>query len=152
MRLIKLRLRQFRRFAGAHSLDLNENLIALVGPNEAGKSSILEAINLLGRGQRPASSDTTRGQEGPATISGLFALDAEDSALLTEIHGGAEIAQVWVELREGAENNYWILEPRPHRDLGPRRRCRALLAALEGDHALDLRTPWTRNGTGTPSC
>ncbi len=72
MRLIKLRLKHFRRFAAEQSLDLNEDLIALVGSNEAGKSSVLTAIDLLGRGEHPERADVTRGQDGPASISGLF--------------------------------------------------------------------------------
>ena len=61
MRLLKLRLRQFRRFWADQSLDLNEDLIALVGPNEAGKSSILKALELLGTQTLPdAGRDVTR--------------------------------------------------------------------------------------------
>ena len=44
MRLVKVRLRNFRRFRGEHALDLNENVLALVGANEAGKSTALRAI------------------------------------------------------------------------------------------------------------
>ena len=78
MRLVKIRFKDFRRFAGEHSLDLNENLIALVGPNEAGKSSILYALDLVGRRELPAASDTTRGLPGPAAVSALFVLEPDD--------------------------------------------------------------------------
>lgn len=78
MRLVKLRLTDFRRFAGEQSLDLNESVIALVGPNEAGKSSILSAIGSVGRKEAPSPTDTTRGLAGPATIAALFVLDPDD--------------------------------------------------------------------------
>src|SRR5712692_8589805 len=58
MHLIKLKITDFRRFAGEQSLDLNEDLIALVGPNEAGKSSILNAIDLVGRRMQPHRKQT----------------------------------------------------------------------------------------------
>lgn len=139
VRLIKLRLKQFRRFADEQSLDLNEDLIALVGSNEAGKSSVLTAIDLLGRGGRPEQADVTRGQSGPASISGLFVLEDEDRSLLTDIHQGPDVSHLWVELRQGAEHNFWSPEPRPRRDLAPRRRCQQLAAALEGHAALDAQ-------------
>jgi hypothetical protein len=148
VRLIKLRLRRYRRFAVEQALDVNEDLIALVGPNEAGKSSILSAIDLLGREDRPEHSDLTRGQGGSASISGLFVLEDEDRSLLADIHQGPEVTHLWVELRQGAERNFWSPEPRPTRDLGPRRRCQELLAELEGHPALDAQysvdeeTPW----------
>jgi len=91
MRLIKLKLTNFRRFAGEHALDLNEDLIALVGPNEAGKSSILKAISLFGDLEAPDAADTTRGIAGTASISGLLVLEPEDRELLTGIHDGDKV-------------------------------------------------------------
>jgi hypothetical protein len=148
MRLTKLKLKQFRRFAAEQSLDVNEDLIALVGPNEAGKSSILAAIDLLGGEERPDQADVTRGQTGPASVSGLFVLDDSDRSLLADIHQGPNVSHLWVELRQGAESNFWRPEPRPARDLAPRRRCQGLVAALEGHPALDVQysvdeeAPW----------
>jgi recombinational DNA repair ATPase RecF len=34
----------FRRFAGTHKVELDSSLVAIVGPNEAGKSSLLEVL------------------------------------------------------------------------------------------------------------
>lgn len=139
MRLIKLRVKHFRRFAEEQSLDLNEDLIALVGSNEAGKSSVLTAIDLLGRGEHPGRADVTRGQDGPASISGLFVLEDEDRSLLRDIHQGPDVSHLWVELRQGEEQQIWRPEQRPTRDLGPRRRCQQLCGALEGHAALDAQ-------------
>ena len=43
MRIVKLRLRCFRRFVDAE-INLDAPVIAIVGPNEAGKTSILDAL------------------------------------------------------------------------------------------------------------
>jgi hypothetical protein len=139
VRLLKLQLKEYRRFAGEHSLDLNEDVIALVGPNEAGKSSILDALDMLGRGVHPQPSDTTRGHAGPATISPLFMLEADDRALLADIHQGDEVTHLWVDLRAGEESAIWRPVPRPRRDIRPRGRCRELVEKLEGDPALDAQ-------------
>lgn len=139
MKLLKIRLRQFRRFAEDQGLDLNEDLIALVGPNEAGKSSILEAIELLGKGQSPTRADVTRSESGRATVSGLYLLGADDKEAIKDIHDTDKVDRIWVDLRSDRDNRIWRFEDPPHRDLGPRQRCAALVKALEGDPALDAQ-------------
>jgi AAA domain, putative AbiEii toxin, Type IV TA system/AAA domain len=148
MRLIKLKVTDFRRFAGEQSLDLNEDLIALVGPNEAGKSSILTAIDLAGRKSPPSATDTTRGLVGPAAIAALFALDPDDRAALADIHNGGTVKRIWVTRTAGQDRSIWGLEAYPWRDFGPRQRCKELVDALEGDPGLDAaystsdQLPW----------
>jgi hypothetical protein len=137
MRLVKLQLENYRRFAGTHSLDLNEDLIALVGPNEAGKSSILHALELLGSRKHPETLDATRPGEGvTAKVSGYFVLEQDDRALLGKIHSGGQVTHVWVHLKAGEERQFWTLVPRPMRDLGPRVDCQKLLTLVNGDPAL----------------
>jgi hypothetical protein len=138
MRLLKMRLKQFRRFWADQALDLNENLIALVGPNEAGKSSILYALELLGTREMPdASRDVTRNSAGPAEIEGLLALDDSDKELIVGIRGGDQVTHVRVGLKSGAERYTMSIEPRPERDREPRRACRELMRRVETDPHLD---------------
>src|SRR5262245_37523433 len=120
MRLIKLKFTNFRRFDGEQSLDLNENLIALVGPNEAGKSSILAAIDMVGRRVAPGQADITRGLTSPASIAALFSLEASDTAALADIHDGPTVSRVWITRSADEAGSTWSLEPDPHRDLSPR--------------------------------
>lgn len=136
MRLLKLKLTDFRRFADENSLDLNEDLIALVGPNEAGKSSLLAALDLVGKLALPAVSDITRGGSGPAKVSALFVLEPDDRELLREIYQGPSVTHVWVNLETGSESATWGPEPRPRRDLRPRHGCRTTLDSLDGDPAI----------------
>ena len=59
MRLVWLNLRHFRRFQDAR-VNLDAPVIALVGPNEAGKSTLLEAIVAVGRSGEFNPRDITR--------------------------------------------------------------------------------------------
>ena len=136
MRLLKLKVVNFRRFAGEQSIDLNEDLIALVGPNEAGKSSVLDALALLCRSSVPSAADTTRGTDGPSDISGLFLLEPEDRKELSVVHDADRVTHAWVTFSSEGPC-IWDLRPSPHRDLRPRKKCLALLKRLEGDSALD---------------
>jgi hypothetical protein len=148
MQLVKLNLTRFRRFRDTQCLNLNDDLIALVGPNEAGKSTVLDALLSLGRLERLASSDVTRRQPGNASLSGLFILDEGDRAALGDIHGGADVNRVWVKVASDQESSTWDVEPCLERDLAPRRECLALLTKLQNDPALaagfsvDPDWPW----------
>lgn len=63
MYISKIKIQNFKRFKGAFSLDLNKGTNILVGNNEAGKSTILEAIHLGLTGflnGRPLKSELTQ--------------------------------------------------------------------------------------------
>ena len=149
MRLLKLKVVNFRRFAGEQSIDLNEDLIALVGPNEAGKSSVLDALALLCRSSVPSAADTTRGTDGPSDISGLFLLEPEDRKELSVVHDADRVTHAWVTFSSEGPC-IWDLRPSPHRDLRPRKKCLALLKRLEGDSALDEQFSVSEDLTWSP--
>jgi putative ATP-dependent endonuclease of OLD family len=46
MHITKIRIKNFKRFSGWFELDLSPTINIMVGVNEIGKSTILEAINL----------------------------------------------------------------------------------------------------------
>lgn len=138
MRLLKIRLTNYRRFVEECSLEVNERLIALVGPNEAGKSSILDALELLGSRTPPTGKDASRSSSGAALVEGLYALDDTDRAELADFHQGSAVGQVWVKLRSDDESSTWLLLPRPTRDLAPRRRCEKVVKALKDDPMIEI--------------
>jgi len=96
MRLVALRLQGYRRFEAQSTLDLTPRVVALVGPNEAGKSTILRALehvtangnkeftlsDLSGRIPRDAESEV---------LSALFELDQDDRTALQEVPGAESI-------------------------------------------------------------
>jgi len=138
LRLLRLRLTDFRRFAGKQSLDLNEDVVALVGPNEGGKSSLLHALDLVGRKEVPSLGDVTRGTEGPAIVSAFFGLDTEDRELIAHIPGGDLVTHLWMDLSSGRSSAVLRPEPRPGRDLAPRKLCSDYVEALDGDPGLNV--------------
>jgi ABC-type sulfate/molybdate transport systems ATPase subunit len=50
----------FRRFGQASTLNTTGKLVAILGPNEAGKSSLLDAIAMLSHDEAPARGDIAR--------------------------------------------------------------------------------------------
>ena len=50
MRLQKLILKNFRAYEGEHVINFNSNIIALIGKNDIGKSTILEALEIFFNG------------------------------------------------------------------------------------------------------
>jgi hypothetical protein len=87
VKLAWLVLRGFRRFEAADA-QLFGNVIALVGPNEAGKSSILQALEHLNDTNAVDEADITRGLEiGPeeVVIRARFLLSDEDRLAISDI-------------------------------------------------------------------
>src|SRR5437899_8182883 len=69
----------FRRFVTRTTLQTAGKLVALVGPNEAGKSSLIHALVMLGNEAPPAPGDYSRGIEKSAfSIEARFFLSPDD--------------------------------------------------------------------------
>ncbi|HWH35189.1 MAG TPA: SMC family ATPase [Acidimicrobiales bacterium] len=60
MRITRLRLRNYRVFAGDHELDVPPGLVGIYGPNGAGKSSLVEAIPFALFGSSRTGNDQVR--------------------------------------------------------------------------------------------
>lgn len=136
MRLLKLYVKNFKRFAGDHTLEVDEQLVALVGPNEAGKSSLLDALDRLGSGELPHASDRTRLSAAECMVGGMFALDDDDRTAIAGIRGGERVRTIKIR-RVLGDGEFIDLDESPLRDLEPRRRCRDALVAIADDPALD---------------
>ena len=100
VRLVKAGLQGFRRFADAE-INLDAPVVALVGPNESGKTSLLKALAHLGARSTLDDRDTTYGMAPEATrLTGTFLLDRQDAARLAESE--PHLAKLrWVTLARG---------------------------------------------------
>ena len=88
MRLVKMRLRGFRRFEDA-TIILDAPVVAVVGPNESGKTSLLKALVQLASPNRLDGRDITRGYPPEYTrIEATFLLSRAETAKLASLDSG----------------------------------------------------------------
>ena len=78
MRLVWFHLRRFRRFESA-KINVDAPVVALVGPNESGKTSLLKALTQLGGSAGFDSRDVTRGLAlDGRVLEATYLLDDDD--------------------------------------------------------------------------
>lgn len=124
MRMVAARIKGYRRFEDASTLDLTPRVVAIVGPNEAGKSSLLDALEqLTTRGKREFKERDFSGWVAPeqttTVLSALFELEAADYEALEGVPGASKI-RLWELSRESDGRATARLIPRLERDQGPR--------------------------------
>ncbi|MEX2621560.1 MAG: AAA family ATPase [Egibacteraceae bacterium] len=95
MKPVGAKIEGYRRFGESnHGIDLRGDLLAVVGPNEAGKSSLLDALLRFGDSDPIDGDDLTRSGDGTARIEVVYRLDDEDKASLHERFDPALSAEV----------------------------------------------------------
>src|SRR5258706_5272058 len=80
MRLINAKITGFRRFENVN-INLDSRIVAIVGPNEAGKSSLLQALLSLNASDPFNKTDLSRGMsinDEDTVVEALFLLDEEE--------------------------------------------------------------------------
>lgn len=77
MRLKRLRLRNFRCYREEISIDFND-ITALIGKNDSGKSTIMDALEIFLNDSNPDKDDASKNGDGAdLTIIGEFDLDSD---------------------------------------------------------------------------
>jgi energy-coupling factor transporter ATP-binding protein EcfA2 len=79
--LFSLTLEGYRRFKAKAMLRTNGKLVALLGPNESGKSTIISALTHLNHSKPISNDEVSRGFNGDASIAGRFLLNREEAEL-----------------------------------------------------------------------
>jgi AAA ATPase domain/AAA domain len=98
--MVALRLSGYRRFESETTLDLTPRVISVVGPNEAGKSSLLDALEKVGDPNLERDfmvaefTGRVRPDDDKTILSALFELEADDRQALAEIPG-ADKVRLW---------------------------------------------------------
>lgn len=136
MDLIKAKLLGFRRFSDS-AIDLDESVVAIVGPNEAGKSSILDALASLENSDK-FGADLTRGtdpDDNHSVVELTFVLDDEELAYVGGVEGRGH-PRYYVEWKTANGRRYHRVHPQYHRNRQVREAIRTELA-----EALNKRPP-----------
>jgi predicted ATP-dependent endonuclease of OLD family len=125
-------MHSFRRFAEA-TINLDTPIVAIVGPNEAGKSSILAALAGM-EARRPfPRSDRARAGDGDPSTEVHWILEPDDLAALQGVPG-CEDVRYFVQHRTG-EDLVTDVIPQPQRDKGLRKSALAVLDRLMSQRA-----------------
>jgi len=135
MWLTDCRIHGLRRFGGTdpHRVRIDAKLVCLVGANEAGKSTVLDALEFARSGDPIPLGDRSRGQaiaDDQTIVRLQYRLDDSDRAALSSIardSNGPENVQWFIveKLADGHLNYY--AEPELIRDRAPRRSVHATL-------------------------
>ncbi|MFC7213066.1 AAA family ATPase [Saliphagus sp. GCM10025334] len=126
MKLRNAKIRCYRRFSEPNTVRLNEVLIAVVGPNEAGKSSFLNALEELNTEESIDDADATRTREDDPQISATFVLESKDYERLSHIDGAENITECTV---TKIESGPLVVQPdhQLEHDLTPRKKIGELV-------------------------
>lgn len=107
---------------------MDHKVLAFVGPNEAGKTSILDALERLNGGVAMQLGDYPR--PGPSAVGpvveGWFLLRDDDHAVIDQIPGGNHVRWLIHTVDQTGQVS-WELRPRLERDVSGRKRTVELL-------------------------
>jgi len=142
MRVFKVELNGIRRFSSATRLVVDGKLTALIGPNEAGKTTVLESLELIA--EPDVLLDSARSQsllsrsrdvdESEPIVEASFTLDEADREALSAIDG-SELLRVFRVGVSADGDRTFAVEPSPRRD---RRRRRSVVKQIQKVQ----RSPW----------
>lgn len=132
MRLISANISGYRRLANGCEIRLDTDPVCIVGPNAAGKSSLLTALTRLNDEEPFQEKERTRVPQGAPMsprISARFGLEAGDRSFLTDIPEAAKVTQFVVHKRGNGKIDYEPLPP-PRRNRDKRGPVSSLLGEL----------------------
>lgn len=133
MKLIWFQLNGFKKFGEPSKMNLDSKVIAILGKNEAGKTSFLEGLEHLDSDKKfitsGISQELTRDRQfkrDDKIIEAGFLLEDNDLNLLEQVHEGKKVRWIIVSKHSDGEI-FWEVSPRPKRDLKPRESLQELL-------------------------
>ncbi len=150
MNLVWFELKGYKRFAELAKINLAEKLVAIVGPNEAGKTSMLRGLKHLKNAQpfvaTGGSQELSRGvtvNDEDTVAEWTFAIDASDRDALKHIPDAEHLRWYVVKKKKSGER---VIELRPKlkRSQELRLSVRAMLDDSLG--VIQANTPLTDTG------
>jgi energy-coupling factor transporter ATP-binding protein EcfA2 len=136
MQLIAFSIEGYRRFVAKTSVKLHGGMVAFVGPNEAGKSSLLKAMSHLNESNRGfESNERPRRTTIEPRLAWHFQLEDEDKEAIKDIRNADQIERLII-TKKADGSRTWGFEPRhPVRDVSKRS---AAVDLLQKNRSLDL--------------
>ena len=127
MKLFKVDLHGYKRFQQESSMKVDGKLVAIVGPNESGKSSFLQALEHLNEPNAfvtsGGSQETTRNSTIPDNqdvVKATYLLEDADTAALDGIPGGKNARWFTVAKKVAGDTFYCSIIPTPRLSLNQR--------------------------------
>lgn len=143
MRLVSAYCKGYRRFLEKADINLDPRLVCIVGPNAAGKSSLLRALAVLTDFSVTDFDpvDRTRSHPNERTdVAARYELDDSDREQLEEIPEARNATHLNLRMSSGSSQRAVYLEPTPVRDRAPRLALARKLEALR-------KSVWVRDRT-----
>ncbi|MFG1820702.1 AAA family ATPase [Kribbella sp. NPDC049174] len=135
MKLVSFSIEGYRRFVAKTSVKLHGDLIAFVGPNEAGKSSLLQALTHLNDDRPFLPSELPRRSTAKPRLEWHLQLEQKDKALLSKIPGVKNVERIVI-AKDSTGRRLWGFEPGwPQRNKSQRNELRRALARIEQEPA-----------------
>ncbi|MBK7272516.1 MAG: AAA family ATPase [Actinomycetales bacterium] len=136
VRLTKAEFSGFGRLADAQ-INLDHKVVAIVGPNEAGKTTLLKALAYIDNGKSLAAAQRSRGISGEiadthVVVRVQYRLNKEDQTTVEHLDLNEKPIELWLSRTAGPAETAREVVPAPRKNL-------ATLAAALGD----LRTAST---------
>lgn len=144
MRFLSAHVKGYKRFEQQADLWVTSPLIAIVGPNEAGKTSLLDALQHLSRDSRftrTEFTDRVQPESNDDIVWARYAVDARDRQALGGLLDADTEYRLTLSKDPGDTHPLWWLEPQLHRDAGPRNDRIAHLRKVVDEERLVERTP-----------
>jgi predicted ATP-dependent endonuclease of OLD family len=154
MRLIEAELSGYKRFAAENRMDLDGDLICIVGPNASGKSSFLNALVHFNTDNDFNETERTRAEQGqtlPPALRITFELEKGDREALSEFPEAANAKRLFVFKRDDGGDRTYRIDPRPERDLDQRRALRAHLEEFQNSPWLEKHGEPGEEEAGEPA-